>query len=81
VFVAGGGCNGIQYGMGFDSNTRPVDTVCEQHGLRVIVDPRSLPYVEGVNIDFLDSPTGGGFQIENPNMVSSCSARGCNGCR
>ncbi len=72
VFVSGGGCSGMQYGMTFDNNPRPVDTVFEQHGLRVVIDPRSLPYLEGANIDYVDSLMGGGFHIENPNAVSSC---------
>jgi iron-sulfur cluster assembly protein len=72
VFVSGGGCSGMQYGMTFENNPRPVDTLFEQRGLRVVVDPRSLPYLEGANIDYVDSLMGGGFQIENPNAVSSC---------
>ncbi len=72
VFVSGGGCSGMQYGMTFEDNPRPVDTVFEQHGLRVVIDPRSLPYLEGANIDYVDSLMGGGFHIENPNAVSSC---------
>ncbi len=72
VFVSGGGCSGLQYGMTFDDNPRPVDAVFEQHGLRVIVDPRSLPYLEGASIDYVDSLMGGGFQIDNPNAISTC---------
>ncbi len=72
VFVSGGGCSGMQYGMSFETNPRSVDTVFEQHGLRVVIDPRSLPYLEGANIDYVDSLMGGGFHIENPNAVSSC---------
>jgi iron-sulfur cluster assembly accessory protein len=72
VFVSGGGCSGLQYGMTFDSSPRETDTVFEQFGLRVIVDERSLPYVHGANIDYSDSLMGGGFQIENPNAASSC---------
>jgi iron-sulfur cluster assembly protein len=72
VFVSGGGCSGMQYGMTFEDNPRPVDTMFEQYGLRVVIDPRSLPYLEGANIDYVDSLMGGGFHIENPNAVSSC---------
>lgn len=72
VFVSGGGCSGMQYGMSFENTPRSVDTVFEQHGLRVVIDPRSLPYLEGANIDYVDSLMGGGFHIENPNAVSSC---------
>ena len=72
VFVAGGGCSGFQYGMTFDNNPRDIDIVFEQSGLRVIVDPRSVEYIAGANIDYVDSLMGGGFQIENPNAASSC---------
>ncbi len=72
VFVAGGGCGGLQYGMTFDNSPRDVDLVFEQYGLRVIVDPRSVEYIAGANIDYVDSLMGGGFQIENPNAVSTC---------
>jgi iron-sulfur cluster assembly accessory protein len=72
VFVGGGGCSGLQYGMTFDSNPRDTDVVFEEQGLRVIVDPRSLPYITGASIDYVDSLMGGGFHIENPNAVSTC---------
>jgi iron-sulfur cluster assembly accessory protein len=81
VFIQGGGCSGFQYGMTFDSNPRPIDHVFEEHGLRVVVDPQSLQYMAGSSIDYLDGPNGGGFHIDNPNMVSSCSSSGCSSCR
>jgi iron-sulfur cluster assembly protein len=80
VFLAGSGCSGPQYGMAFDRNPRADDVAFLQHGLRVLVDPRSLPYLEGASIDFVDSPEGGAFQIDNPNAVSGCSGGGCRGC-
>ena len=81
VFVSGGGCSGLQYGMTFDANPAPVDLVLEQHGLRVIIDPQSLRYMEGASIDYVDNPAGGGFHIENPNAAAACSSGGCSGCR
>lgn len=72
VFVQGGGCGGMQYGMMFDSNPRDGDEVYEAHGLRVYVDPTSLFYIDGAQIDYVDNLMGGGFHIENPNAVSSC---------
>ena len=81
VFVSGGGCSGLQYGMTFDANPAPVDLVLEQHGLRVIIDPQSLRYMEGASIDYVDNPAGGGFHIENPNAAATCSSGGCSGCR
>ncbi|MEJ5198709.1 MAG: iron-sulfur cluster assembly accessory protein [Anaerolineae bacterium] len=85
VFVSGGGCSGLQYGMAFDENPRPIDTVFEQHGLRVVVDPNSLPYLVGANIDYVENALGSGFQIDNPNAVSGCNCgsagSGCSSCR
>ncbi len=72
VFVQGGGCGGMKYGMTFDNNLRADDEVYEQHGLKVYVDPVSLFYINGARIDWVDSLMGGGFNIENPNAVSSC---------
>jgi len=71
VFVKGGGCGGMQYGMTFDE-AREGDEVYEQHGLRVIVDSTSLFYIDGANIDYVDNLMGGGFHIDNPQAVSSC---------
>lgn len=72
VFVAGGGCSGMQYGMAFDNNAQSSDSVVEVDGVRLIVDPMSLPYLMGANIDFVDNLMGGGFRIDNPNAVSTC---------
>jgi len=72
VFVAGGGCSGMQYGMAFEENPQANDEVIELNGVRVIVDPTSLGYLQGVTIDYVDNLMGGGFRIENPNAVSSC---------
>lgn len=72
VFVKGGGCGGMQYGMTFDDNFSEDDLVHEEHGMKVIIDPTSLFYVQGANIDYQDSLMGGGFHIDNPNAVSSC---------
>ena len=72
VFVKGGGCGGMQYGMTFDDNVREDDSVWDQHGLRLVVDGTSLFYVDGANIDYIDNLMGGGFHIDNPQAVSSC---------
>ena len=72
VFVKGGGCGGMQYGMPFDDKTHEGDEVCEQHGLRVVVDSTSLFYINGANIDYVDNLMGGGFHIDNPQATSSC---------
>jgi iron-sulfur cluster assembly protein len=71
VFVKGGGCGGMQYGMTFDEK-REGDEVYEQHGLRIIVDSTSLFYIDGANIDYVDNLMGGGFHIDNPQATSAC---------
>ena len=72
VFVAGGGCSGLQYGMAFESQGREQDTIVEAHGVKMYVDPMSLEYLRGASIDYVDNLMGGGFRIENPNAVSAC---------
>ena len=72
VFVKGGGCGGMQYGMTFDDQTRYSDQIYEQHGMRVLVDDVSLFYIDGASIDYVDNLMGGGFHIDNPQAVSSC---------
>jgi iron-sulfur cluster assembly protein len=72
VFVAGGGCSGLQYGMAFEAQARDFDTVIDQNGVKLFIDPTSMMYLSGANIDYIDSLMGGGFKIENPNAVSAC---------
>jgi iron-sulfur cluster assembly protein len=72
VFVAGGGCSGMQYGMALEEEARPYDHVIEYDGVKVFVDPTSMMYLTGATVDYEDSLMGGGFKIENPNAVSSC---------
>ena len=72
VFVKGGGCGGMQYGMTFDEQAREDDQVFEESGLRVFVDPTSMFYIEGATIDYVDNLMGGGFHIDNPQATSSC---------
>jgi iron-sulfur cluster assembly protein len=72
VFVSGGGCSGMQYGMALEAEARPYDHVLEEGGVKVFIDPTSMMYLTGATIDYVDSLMGGGFSIENPNAVSSC---------
>lgn len=72
VFVAGGGCSGMQYGMALEEEARPYDHVIEHDGVKVFVDPTSMMYLVGATVDYEDSLMGGGFKIENPNAVSAC---------
>ena len=71
VGVRGGGCSGFQYHLAFD-NQRDGDAIFEDHGLRILVDNQSLPYVDGSSIDYVDSLQGAGFQVNNPNVVAAC---------
>ena len=73
VFVSGGGCSGLQYGMAFDDEVRSTDEVVEQEGVRILVDDFSGPYLQGSEIDYVDSLMGAGFTVHNPNAVRSCS--------
>jgi len=72
VAIEGGGCSGFQYGLGFDRGSMEGDLEFEQHGVRVVVDPFSAPYLRGATIDFLNGLQESGFKIENPNAVASC---------
>jgi iron-sulfur cluster assembly protein len=71
VGVRGGGCSGFQYQLAFDER-REEDTVFESHGLKLLVDDASLPYVRGSVIDYEESLQGAGFKVENPNVVAAC---------
>jgi iron-sulfur cluster assembly protein len=71
VAVRGGGCSGFQYALAFDEE-RDGDTVFEDHGLRLLVDTPSLPYVRGSVIDYVESLQGAGFQVNNPNVIAAC---------
>lgn len=73
VWVAGGGCSGLSYGMALDDNEPEADDqVFEQAGVKVLVDSLSLGYMSGAQVDYVDDTLGGGFKIENPNATSSC---------
>ena len=72
VFVSGGGCSGMQYGMALEAEARPYDNVIESKGVKVFIDPTSMMYLSGATIDYEDSIMGGGFKIDNPNAASSC---------
>ena len=71
VGVRGGGCSGFQYNLAFDEQ-REEDVVFETHGLKLLCDRQSLPYVSGSTIDYVDSLQGAGFQVNNPNVVAAC---------
>ena len=71
VGVRGGGCSGFQYALALDEQ-RDDDHVFENSGIRVLVDPASLRYVDGSTVDYTESFQGSGFEVSNPNTVASC---------
>ncbi len=72
IAVIGGGCSGFQYQMTLDKEANVDDKVIEQDGLKVFVDSRSLLYLTGTRVDYVESLTGSGFKFENPNAKGSC---------
>ena len=72
IAVQGGGCSGFQYALGFDRGPQDGDHELASHGVSVVVDPFSAPYLRGTTIDFLNTIQESGFKIDNPNAVSSC---------
>lgn len=72
VSVSGGGCSGFQYGFDLEQDRAADDLVVERGGAVVLIDPVSLPYVGGSEIDFVDDLIGQSFQVKNPNATASC---------
>ena len=72
IAIQGGGCSGFQYALGFDRGAQDGDYEIDVHGVRIVVDPFSAPYLQGTTIDFLNTIEESGFKIDNPNAVSSC---------
>lgn len=87
IYVSGGGCAGFQYGFAFEESAGSDDVVIEKPGVRVLIDPVSLQYLSGAEVDFQDNVEGARFVIKNPNAKSTCGcgssfttgdAGGCN---
>lgn len=72
VFVTGGGCSGLRYGMALEGAPSETDASLEFDGVRVVVDPYSAEYLRGATVDYVEDVMGGGFKIENPNAQKSC---------
>jgi iron-sulfur cluster assembly protein len=72
VGVKGGGCSGFSYVLDLTETQKETDELIEQHGVKIIVDPKSLLYLNGVTIDFRDEIMGRGFVFNNPNASSTC---------
>lgn len=72
VFVSGGGCSGFQYGFTFDETVNEDDTLLQRGGVTLLVDPMSLQYLMGAEIDYQENVEGAQFVIKNPNATSTC---------
>jgi len=72
VAIQGGGCSGFEYALGFDRGAQAGDHELEFHGVKVVIDPFSAPYLQGATIDFLEGLQESGFKIDNPNAVTAC---------
>ncbi|WP_018137831.1 MULTISPECIES: iron-sulfur cluster insertion protein ErpA [unclassified Thioalkalivibrio] len=72
VFVSGGGCSGFQYGFTFDETVGDGDTVVENGGVTLLIDPMSFQYLAGAEIDYTEGLEGAQFVIRNPNATTTC---------
>ncbi|MFL9583355.1 iron-sulfur cluster insertion protein ErpA [Stenotrophomonas sp. AB1(2024)] len=72
VYIQGGGCSGFQYGFEFDENRAEDDLAVDTNGVTLLVDPLSLQYLMGAEVDYTESLTGAQFVIRNPNAKTTC---------
>ena len=72
VYIQGGGCSGFQYGFKFDKEAEEGDTVVVKNGVTLLVDPMSIQYLTGAEIDYKESVEGAQFVIRNPNASTTC---------
>lgn len=81
VFVRGMGCSGLEYGLALDNKPEESDVVVESYGVKLYLDSISSQYMWGSHIDFVETPQGGAFSIQNPNRLAPvCGEGGCSGC-
>lgn len=73
VYVSGGGCSGLSYGMGFEEKPDEDDSVVEEHGIKMLIDSYSARHLKGTEIDYIESLMGAGFKINNPNVTKTCA--------
>lgn len=73
MYVQGGGCSGLSYGMGLEKEPEEDDIVLDQNGIKVLIDSYSINHLQGANVDYVESLMGSGFKITNPNVKKSCS--------
>ena len=72
IFVSGGGCSGLQYGMALDNNMQTGDVTAEFDGVKVVIDEVSINHMRGSTVDYVDDLMTSGFKIDNPNATASC---------
>ena len=72
VFISGGGCSGFQYGFTFDENIEDGDSQVVKHGVTLVIDPMSVQYLMGAEIDYKEELQGAQFIIRNPNATTTC---------
>ncbi|MEZ5545978.1 MAG: iron-sulfur cluster insertion protein ErpA [Lysobacteraceae bacterium] len=72
VYITGGGCSGFQYGFEFDENREADDIAVEREGVTLLVDPLSLQYLQGAEVDYTENLQGAQFTIRNPNAKTTC---------
>lgn len=72
VRVVAGGCSGFSYDLAFDDQVQTNDQIFESNGIKVMIDERSLPHLDGTELDFVDTMLGRGFTFSNPNAKSTC---------
>ena len=72
IAVVGGGCSGFQYSMAFENNQQMLDKTYQFDGLKVFIDQASLLYLDGAEVDYVETMEGSGFKFSNPNVKSTC---------
>ena len=75
VSVGGGCCSGLSYSLAFEKETGEGDRVFEAHGVKIVVDPKSYPYLEGATVDYTEGLNGSGFIFSNPNAEEGCGCK------
>ncbi len=72
VYIQGGGCSGFQYGFSFDEEINEGDEVVVTDGVTLVVDPMSMQYLEGAEVDYVEGLQGAQFVVRNPNATTTC---------
>jgi len=73
IRVSGGGCNGLSYGLKFTDSAKETDHRIDSQGVTLLIDPKSLEFLQGTTLDYSNKMVGGGFKFDNPNAKSGCS--------